>query len=241
MTKIDTIEDLMRILDDHPEWLEAMRMRLLTRELIEMPQRLAEFMAATNERLEKVEGRLEKVEGRLERLEGRFDKLTIDVGNLKGAHAKSVAISEADVIAEGVGLRLTRVLAGQEISDLARRKDITDIPRNEMLSFRRADVIMEAADPDGAVSYVAVEVSYTVNERDVECAVRNAGMLARFTGKPAHAVVAGLRLDNRVEGAVQSRAVFWHEMDAHALQADAAGGETTPRDGALPSPSRPIA
>ena len=212
-TKIDTIEDLMRILDDHPEWLEALRMRLLTRELIEMPQRLAEFMASTNERLE-------RLEGRLERLEGRFDKLTIDVGNLKGAHAKSVAISEADVIAESVGLRLTRVLAGQEISDLARRKDVTDIPRNEMLSFRRADVIMEAADPDGAVSYVAVEVSYTVNERDVERAVRNAGMLARFTGKPAHAVVAGLRLDNRVEGAVASGAVFWHEMDAHALQAD---------------------
>ena len=233
-TKIDTIEDLMRILDDHPEWLEAMRMRLLTRELIEMPQRLAEFMAATNERLgnlegrfdkleerfDKLEERFDKLEGRFDNLEGRFDKMAIDVGNLKGAHAKSVAISEADVIAEGVGLRLTRVLAGQEISDLARRKDVADIPRNEMLSFRRADVIMEAADPDGAVSYVAVEVSYTVNERDVERAVRNAGMLARFTGKPAHAVVAGLRLDNRVEGAVASGAVFWHEMDAHALQAD---------------------
>ncbi len=218
--KIDTIEDLMRILDDHPEWLEAMRMRLLTRELIEMPQRLAEFAASTNERLEKVEGRLDRVEGRLDRVEGRLDRLTDDVGNLKGAHAKSVAIEEADVIAESVGLRLTRVLAGQEISDLARRKNVTDIPRNDMLSFRRADIIMEAADPDGAVSYVAVEVSYTVNERDVSRAVRNAGMLARFTDKPAHAVVAGLRLDNRVESAVASGAVFWHEMDAHALQAD---------------------
>ena len=226
-TKIDTIEDLMRILDDHPEWLEAMRMRLLTRELIEMPQRLAEFMASTNERLENLEGRIERLEGRvgdvetgLTGLQAEVKRMGVDVGNLKGAHAKSVAISEADVIAESVGLRLTRVLAGQEISDLARRKDVTDIPRNEMLSFRRADVIMEAADPDGAVSYVAVEVSYTVNERDVERAVRNAGMLARFTGKPAHAVVAGLRLDNRVEGAVASGAVFWHEMDAHALQAD---------------------
>ena len=219
-TKIDTIEDLMRILDDHPEWLEAMRMRLLTRELIEMPQRLAEFMASTNERLENLEGRVGDVETGLAGLQAEVKRMGVDVGNLKGAHAKSVAISEADVIAESVGLRLTRVLAGQEVSDLARRKDVADIPRNEMLSFRRADVIMEAADPDGAVSYVAVEVSYTVNERDVERAVRNAGMLARFTGKPAHAVVAGLRLDNRVEGAVASGAIFWHEMDAHALQAD---------------------
>ena len=219
-TQIDTIEDLMRILDDHPEWLEAMRMRLLTRELIEMPQRLAEFAASTNERLERLEERFDRLEGRVGKVEGRLDRLTDDVGNLKGAHAKSVAISEADVIAESVGLRLTRVLAGQEISDLARRKPVTDIPRNDMLSFRRTDIIMEAADPDGAVSYVAVEVSYTVNEVDVSRAVRNAGMLARFTGKPAHAVVAGLRLDNRVESAVASGAVFWHEMDAHALQAD---------------------
>ena len=60
----------------------------------------------------------------------------------------------------------------------------------------------------------------TVNERDVSRAVRNAAMLARFTGKPALAVVAGLRLDDRVEGAVASGAVFRREMDAHALQAD---------------------
>ena len=219
-TQIDTIEDLMRILDDHPEWLEAMRMRLLTRELIEMPQRLAEFAASTNERLERLEGRVGDLETGFTELRAEVKRMGDDVGNLKGAHARSVAISEADVIAESLGLRLTRVLAGQEISDLARRKNVTDIPRNDMLSFRRADIIMEAADPDGAVSYVAVEVSYTVNERDVSRAVRNAGMLARFTGNPAHAVVAGLRLDNRVESAVASGAVFWHEMDAHALQAD---------------------
>ena len=66
-TTIDTIEDLVRILDDHPEWLEALRLRLLTRELIEMPQRLAEFAASTNERLDKVEGRLDKLEGRFDR------------------------------------------------------------------------------------------------------------------------------------------------------------------------------
>ena len=165
-TTIDTLEDLARVLDDHPDWLEALRLRLLTRELIEMPQRLAEFAAATNERLEKLEGRFDKLEGRVGDLETGFTGLRAevkrmgdDVGNLKGAHAKSVAVSEAHVIAESVGLSLTRLLAGQETSDLARSHNISDIPRNEMLSFRRADIIMEAADPDGALSYVAVEVS----------------------------------------------------------------------------------
>ena len=212
-TTIDTIEDLIRILDERPEWLEAMRSRLLTRELIEMPQRLAEFIEATNRRFEKVETNFRELKSDVKRL-------TDDVGNLKGAHAKSVAVAEADLIAESVGLRLTRLLAGQEIGDLSRSQDVSDIPRNEMISFRRADVIMEAADADGEACYVAVEVSYTVNERDAVRAVRNANMLARFTGKPARAVVAGLRLDNRVKSEVESGKIFWHEMDAHALKAD---------------------
>ena len=245
-TKIDTVEDLIRILDERPEWLEAMRARLLTRELLELPQRLAEFIEATNQRFDQVEGelrelsqrlaefieatnqRFDRVEGRLDRMEGRQDrtetllrKLTDDVGNLKGAHAKSVAKEEADIIANSLGLRLTRILSGQEVGELALAQNAAaDIPKNELLSFRRADIVMEAADADGGLCYVAVEVSYTVNGRDTTRAVRNADMLTRFTGKPARAVVAGIQIDDRVRSDVESGAIFWHEMVEDAVQAD---------------------
>ena len=233
-TKIDTIEDLIRVLDDHPEWLEAMRVRLLTRELLELPQRLAEFIEAANQRFDRVEERLDRIEGRQDRVEGRLDriearqdraetllgKLIDNVGNLKGAHAKSVAKEEADIIANSLGLRLTRLFTGQEVGELALGQDAADIPRNELLSFRRADIVMEAADADGAPCYVAVEVSYTVNGRDTTRAVRNADMLTRFTGKPARAVVAGLQIDDRVRSDVESGAIFWHEMVEDAVQAD---------------------
>ena len=212
-TKIDTIEDLIRVLDDHPEWLEALRMRLLTRELLELPQRLAEFIEAANQRFDRVEARQDRAETLL-------GKLIDNVGNLKGAHAKSVAKEEADIIANSLGLRLTRLLTGQEVGELALGQDAADIPRNELLSFRRADIVMEAADFDGAPCYVAVEVSYTVNGRDTTRAVRNADMLTRFTGKPARAVVAGLQIDDRVRSDVESGAIFWHEMVEDAVQAD---------------------
>ena len=39
MTTISSIEDLMRVLDENPTWLEAMRARLLTRELLELPDK----------------------------------------------------------------------------------------------------------------------------------------------------------------------------------------------------------
>lgn len=240
-TKIDTIEDLIRVLDDHPEWIEALRMRLLTRELLELPQRLAEFIEAANQRFDRVEGRLDRVEGRLDRIEERVGnieervgnvenetqglrssvkRLVDNVGNLKGAHAKSVAKEEADIIANSLGLRLTRLLTGQEVGELALGQDAADLPRNELLSFRRADIVMETADADGAPCYVAVEVSYTVNGRDTTRAVRNADMLTRFTGKPARAVVAGLQIDDRVRSDVESGAIFWHEMVEDAVQAD---------------------
>ena len=60
--KIDTLQDLVRALDKHPEWLEELRVRLLTRELLELPQKLADFIDATNKRFEAIEARLDRVD-----------------------------------------------------------------------------------------------------------------------------------------------------------------------------------
>ena len=83
MTTINNIEDLVELLDKHPRWLDAVRARVLTRELIELPQTLARFAAGTNERFDKVEGdmneRFDKVDQRIDKVEGemneRFDKV----------------------------------------------------------------------------------------------------------------------------------------------------------------------
>ena len=36
MTTINNIDDLVRLLDEHPQWLDAVRVRVLTPELIEL-------------------------------------------------------------------------------------------------------------------------------------------------------------------------------------------------------------
>ena len=69
MTTINTIEDLIRILDENPEWTEALRSRLLTQELLELPARFAEYVEANDKRMEAVEARLQAVETRLARME----------------------------------------------------------------------------------------------------------------------------------------------------------------------------
>jgi hypothetical protein len=77
-----------------------------------------------------------------------------------------------------------------------------------MRSFRLADLVMEVANPDGETAYVAVEISFTVNGRDVTRAVRNAGFLSRFTGRPARVAVAGARLDERIRDRLESEGYF---------------------------------
>lgn len=55
MTTINNVEDLIRVLDENPQWLEILRARILTREVLELPQRLAELAVASDRRAERHE------------------------------------------------------------------------------------------------------------------------------------------------------------------------------------------
>ncbi|MDE0227759.1 MAG: hypothetical protein OXJ62_02760 [Spirochaetaceae bacterium] len=219
-TTITTIEDLVRLLDEKPEWLEALRTRLLTRELLELPQQLAEFAATTNLRFEEVDRRFEAVDRRFDGVDRRLDQLTKDMAPLKAAHARDAALREADLIAEQSGLTFMRTLTYEQIGQLVRSADTFDVPVNELRSFRRADLIAETHDSSGTPCYLAAEISFTANGRDTRRAIRNAGLLERFTGRRAHPMVAGLRYDDRIAGHIASGEVAWYQLDPHTLEVD---------------------
>ena len=227
MAVINTMEDLIRLLDENPKWVEALRVRLLTRELIELPEKFAEFVKVTNERFDKLEGKHDKLEGRFDKLEKRFDRLEAqvkslqdDVGMLKGAHARSAAIREASSIAREMNFYRTKNLSQDDLWALIDCADTADIPKNVLRSFRRADLIMEATDQDGETCYIAVEISFTVNGRDTTRALRNAEFLTRFTDKPAHAAVVGLRRDDRIHDLIKRGDVFWYQLDPEIMDVE---------------------
>ena len=289
-TTINTIEDLVRIMDEHPEWVEAMRVRLLSREVLELPRTIAiltetveSFAASTNKRLDTIEGRLdqhdvrfdaidarfdtvdsrfdavdsrfeavdsrfdavdarfeavdsrfEAVDSRFEAVDSRFDtvdsrfdtvedsiqKLRNEVAPIKAAHARNAGIEDAVTLAGDLGLRQAKSLTREELWEMAETSDTSDISTNELRSFRRADLILEAADTDGETCYVAVEISFTANGRDTTRAIRNAEFLRRFTGKRSIAAVAGLYRDNRIDEALESGSVFWHQLDPEQLEVE---------------------
>ncbi len=217
---INTIEDLIRVLDENPEWLEALRVRLLTRELLEMPQKLAAFAAATERQFAAIDRRFEAIDQRFETNERQLAQLRSDLAPIKAAHARNSTLREADLIAEDNGLSFVRVLSAAQVAELARSRAASGVAKNELRSFRRADLIVEGRGEAGETCYLAAEISYPVNGRDTDRAIRNAGLLTQFTGRPACAVVAGLRHDRRIEKRLEAGEVSWYQLDPQTLEVE---------------------
>ena len=87
---------------------------------------------------------------------------------------------------------------------------------NDLRSFRLADLIVEATDA-GESCYVAVEISFTANGRDTKRAFRNAGFLTMFTGRRAYAVIASVKVDDRIRGILDDGDVSWYRLDRKTL------------------------
>lgn len=227
MSTINTMEDLIQVLDEHPEWLETLRARLLTRELLELPNSLAMFAAEMREFKAQVDrfvaatnSRFDGVDARLDGHDAMFKRITDDLGQLKGAHTRNAALENAAIIARDLGLRRTKSLSQEELLDLIDASDTVGITVDDLRSFRVADLIMEAAAEDGEICYVAVEISYTANGRDTKRAIRNAEFMTRFTGKRSFAVVSGLHRDDKIQDSIESGEVFWHQLTAAQLDAE---------------------
>ena len=234
MATINTIQDLLRLLDENPEWVDALRARLLTQELLELPERFSQFAAEMTEFKATVERFIETTNQFIEATNKRFDALEVrqaryeedvkairsDIAVLRGGHGLTTAIRQAPIIARSMGFRRIRSLDGEELWDMTDESDTSDIHANVLNSFRRADLVMDATDSDGESCYIAVEVSYTVHQSDISRAARNSRFLTRFTGRPAFAAVAGEHVHNDVQDLVDSGTVFWYHLTPQELEVE---------------------
>ena len=98
MTTINDISDLVRILQEQPEWEETLRGILLSKELLRLPETVAALVETTNAlteavtRLEQRTERLEEGQARLEeaqaRTEARLDRLEAGQARLEEGQAR---------------------------------------------------------------------------------------------------------------------------------------------------------
>ena len=213
----------MQTLDENPALLEAVRSRVLTQELLKLPEqhaglsgrvdRIEEQLARLAERVDQLTEAVTEMNQRLERVELGVNRLRDDFGTFRAEIAVNAALRNSAAIALDVGLTRTETVSQDELIALSRAGDATGISGDDLRSFHLADLVLEAVDDDGQQHYIAVEASYTADRRDTRRAVRNARYLTRFTGQPAHAVVVAMRTDWEIEEQIASRQVHLFQLE----------------------------
>ena len=215
MTTINNQDDFLEALRNNPQWRDAVRSQILGDELLQLPVKFDAFVEEQKAQNEKLGTRLENVENivqdlntRTTNLEERVGRIEGDTGAIKGDFARTRTVQDARNIAYDIGLEFVRTLSSDELREMAGNT----LPRDVGRSFRNADLVIEATDGTGT-RYIAMEVSFTADRRDCDRAIRNAGLITRFTGKAAQAAVASVRNDREAAEAVESGTVYWHPLE----------------------------
>ena len=232
-----TVEEFIRILDRRPDLLEALRQRVLTRELLELPEKFAAFVAETRafaaetrafademrafvsetrafaaetrDRLDRIEGRLDRSDGRLNRVEGRL-------GNMEGWQYETkldrmlLVFCLLDLnMNDPVVLMSQGSGAAPEFNSLIQRlRNEGNLDTDKFREVIRCDAIAR----DGEGRYTLFEASITVDESDVERAIRRADMFAEIVGAPTAPAVVGVEIGDALRESAADRGVSFLYM-----------------------------
>ena len=194
---VEEFSDLVRLLEERPEWRVELRRLVLTDDLLSLPglvRDLAEAQRRTEERIDQLAQRMDQLALRMDQLTRDVQQLTevllrmgVDVDRLKGYLMEARYLSHGHAYFSRV-VRRAHVLSGDELNALL---DQGRFSREEAEEILQADVVVRGRRwEDGAEVYLVVEVSWGIGISDVQRASDRAVLLAR-TGTPTIPVVAG--------------------------------------------------
>ena len=218
MTTVNNFVDIVRIIREQPEWADALRSALLSKDVLELPQRLAEFADTINKRFAALEADVDEVkvdvsdlkagqarlESDVDQLKSSLNRLEGQVGNLRGnAYDQKVASNIGTFVRHTLNLRRVRLLKGYGATDPGIFHELMDtaedqgvISEQERVEAGSADMVLQGQVlPDSAGAYAALEVFVTVADSDINRALERADILQRATGEQALAAVVGADAD----------------------------------------------
>lgn len=233
MTTINSLEDFLRALAENPHWKEAVRAQLLGEDLLQLPARFDTFVEEQKQHNDRIDAFVEQMTAFVkeqrrvnDRMDRRMDTFNNDIGQVKGGHARWSTIHEAPSIVLGLnlerslGLKYVRDVTMAELAAMAHNAAGGGISTNELRSFSRADLVIEVEDASGDTCYLTVEASFTATQRDASRAMRNAALLTRFTGQPAHPIVSSVRNDRNSQAEIAAGNVWWHELEERDMEVE---------------------
>ena len=214
-------QDLLNFLDGNPQYLHDMRVRLLSPELIALPEKFAElvgvvaelnanlqaFAEATGHRLASLETDVQTLKTDVNTLKTDVNTLKTDVNTLKtdvaalkGSDTErrarenilNIAKDELDLTRGRVLLARGRETAPQLLESIETAEEQGLITGSEADNVLVADIIIRARrSSDRQYVYGVFEVSRTIGLRDIQRAHDRAGAVARATGEDTIAAVIG--------------------------------------------------
>ena len=181
-----------------------------------------EDQRATNERvdnfIEEQRAFNERVDNFMEEQRATNRRLENAIGDLRGETAYRASRDRADEIAEELGFIVIDIIAGLPLRELFRSNPPPGFTSGDRRSFYNADMIMRVQDSQGNPAYLAVETSYTADERDTRRALRNAQFLRHITGLPAHAAIASRQNDRAIQEMLDGGAILWYQLPDEAFR-----------------------
>lgn len=211
--RLETAQDFIDALQQHPKFQEAVLRHLLTGELLGLPEQVKQLRDEFVEhRKEFLEHRKEFIELRNEFIEHRKEfqeyarRTNQELARLGGAVGQLQGTDYENHAAHYVPRRLRTVLGLSRPAAIATPRDksglhaiadeaaekglITDEEADDLLL---ADAAFAAVDAEGNPVHIAIEASITAQTKDCDRAVRRAGIMSRATGITAIPVVISVK------------------------------------------------
>ena len=212
---VEDFQDLLRALDDHPDWLEELRRRILDEQFLKLPDWVRQnsrdiqaLKVSIEESRVAFEARFTTVDADIATLKADVGVLKADVGVLRGGMAE---IRWRNNFAGRFG-RVVRRARLAEPSDLDGIEDALHdgrITESEADAVRLLDLIVRGirrTNGEREEVFLAVEISVTIDEHDITRAIDRAAILRKI-GHNAVPVVAGEKMDARLRDSAVARGV----------------------------------
>lgn len=200
-------QELLDFLDSNPEYLHDLRVRLLSPELIALPEQfaqlvniVAELSAEFKAFAEATNRRLASLEGDVQTLKDDVQTLKDDVATLKGSDTErrarenilNIAKDELNLTRGRILLARGRETAAQLLTAIEAAEKSGKITENEADNVLVADIIIRARRAsDRQYVHGVFEVSRTVRLSDIQRAHDRAATVAAATGEETIAAVIG--------------------------------------------------
>ena len=223
MTTINDINDLARILREKPEWVSTLRNLLLTQELLDLPEKFAQFVQTTNDNFQLVNRRLERLEDDVAVLKEDMGLVKQDLNQVKGKMDNALGANYEFKIQRNIGsiagqylnLRRVRVQQGPRTDRDPRLEEFLEqaedqqlITKEQYLDLQRLDLVFTGRQQDRTgETTVAAEISITIGNNDIERAARRAQALNQALNQEVIPVVIGAHIDEERRQMAQEQAV----------------------------------